>query len=694
MSNKAGSFLRNLGQFSPLDPRSRTLRLYPLKFSRPKISHSNWNLRNLLLNDFDNGIRTSIRYLFQDPFILKSGDGSLQRKGISIATFLRVDRHHCPRRLSFDSKHSLVSAPPFDDGLKKVNVNPEVSGGAGLSKEINPPPISYRKLSQECNSLSDVLDIFSNAPTFPSSTYFSAMWTIAKRMSEDQKRFEKQLMFGHPAFSQLCDQMMKETRIMYYDHLLFSLYAMVKLGVPQNTLVVQTSLRMVQERINECDERCLSVLSILLKEMDKCKNVDVLKAGLRILVHQQVWKIESIFTLQTVMKCIGKDTSIALKKKLEMKALKELDRFSLLNSQHMFEALAAMNHRSVALLNECSKKVIDNIHGCPFKILVSILRSCRELQYYNLDLCKGIADYVATTFDIWNLKQILLFLISFENLRFRPTDLMDLLMKKVVEKPESLNMRNIIFILYVYSSLNHTDKCQHKEFLEVMSSALTGCLHHISSENLLKAMYSFCIMNYFPLAPLNQLLQKEIINKLLTSGDTEKNVSRLHILDVCLKLDKVAYQHAIDLQLPLPPPSLSLSHSKVAQVLSSLLGGEEYFARNVQLPNNYHIDFEIRMDANRSQAFLFSEADVTSTNLRRVAVLCVPRSLYCLDLSHPRGFLAMKMRHLDVMGFHVILVKNWLMEKLKMEDASMFLKTKIYSVEAHPTTDVNLHNTY
>lgn len=47
-----------------------------------------------------------------------------------------------------------------------------------------------------------------------------------------------------------------------------------------------------------------------------------------------------------------------------------------------------------------------NIHGCPFKVLISILQSCRDLRYRNLDLFKGIADYVATTIDIWKLKQV------------------------------------------------------------------------------------------------------------------------------------------------------------------------------------------------------------------------------------------------------------------------------------------------
>ncbi|XP_036714495.1 FAST kinase domain-containing protein 2, mitochondrial isoform X2 [Balaenoptera musculus] len=579
MKNRAGSFLWNLRQFSTLVPTGRTVRLYPSGFCRPKIVYSNWNLFQSYLSNFDNRMQSSIRYLFQDALIFKSGGDGFQTKGISTVTVLTVDRLLCSRRLSFNSEH-FVS----DNGLKK-NFHHEPSNEDVLTKRTKPTPINCRKLSQECNSLSDVLDIFSKAPTFPSSNYFSAMWTIAKRMSDDQKRFEKQLMFNHPAFSQLCEQIMREAKIMHYDNLLFSLHAMVKLGIPQNTLLVQTLLRVVQERINECDETCLSVLSTILEAMEPCKNVDVLRAGLRMLVDQQAWKIERVFTLQTVMKCIGKDAPIGLKRKLEMKALKELDQFSVLNSQHMFAVLAAMNHRSIVLLNECSKIVTSNIHGCPFKILISILQSCRDLQYVNIDLFKGIADYVATTFDMWKLRKVLFLLILFENFGFRPVSLMDLFMKKAADEPGFLNVKSLVSILHVYSSLNHFHKCWTHEFLEVMASAVTGSLHHISSENLLNAVCSFCLMNHFPLAPINQLLQKDIIHDLLTS------------------------------------------------------------------------DFEIRMDANRSQVLPFSDVDaVTSaTNIQRVAVLCVPRSTYCLDSTHPRGFLAMKMRHLKVMGFHVIL---------------------------------------
>ncbi|CAO2624798.1 FAST kinase domain-containing protein 2, mitochondrial [Lemmus lemmus] len=667
MSNKAHTLLWSIEQLSALLPRSRVLRIYPLGFCRPEVVYSKWNPRKRLLNGFEDGLRPSVRYLFQG--VLKSVDGCTQTKSIRHTAVFKFGRVLCPRRLSSDSEHSLVSDGASDHDLMKINFH-HTSSEDVLTKKMRPTPMSHKKLAQECNSLSDVLDTFSRAPTFPSSSYFLAMWTIAKRISEDKRRFEIQLMFGHPAFNQLCEQMMREAKIMHYDHLLFSLNAIMKLGVPQNTLMVQTLLRMIQERINECDERCLSILSTALKTLEPCMNVNALRAGLRILVDQQVWKIEHIFTLQTVMKYIGKD----------MKALKELDRFSVLNSQHMFEVLAAMDHRSVVLLNECSKVVIDNIHGCPFKVLIGILQSCRDLRYQNEDLFKSIADYVATTFEIWKLKQVIFFLLLFEDLGFRHPGLMDKLMERVVDEPSALNMKNIVSILHVYSSLNHIRKGQNREFLEAMTSALTVHLHHISSENLLNTVYSFCLMNYFPLALINQLTEKNIINELLTSGDTEKNIHKLHVLNTCLKLDENAYYKATHIALPQPPLSPAHPNDKLAEVLSSLLEGDGCFSRNVQLPHNYHIDFEIRMDNNRTQVFSFSDVDATSaTNMQRVAVLCVPKSAYCLNSSHPRGLFAMKIRHLKAMGFHVVLIHNWELRKLRMEDAVAFVKAKIYS---------------
>ncbi|XP_060050029.1 FAST kinase domain-containing protein 2, mitochondrial isoform X2 [Erinaceus europaeus] len=420
--------------------------------------------------------------------------------------------------------------------------------------------------------------------------------------------------------------------------------------------------------------------------MEPCKNVDALQAGLRILVDQQLWNIEEIFTLQTLMRCIGKDAPTSLKRKLEMKALRELDRFSVLNSQRMFEVLAAMNYRSIPLLNECSKKVIGTIHGCPLKVLINIMQSCRDLRYYNSDLFRAIADYITVTFDVWKLKQVIFLLIVFENLGFRPVHLLDTFMKKIIDEPDILSMKNITCILHICSSLNHVNSCHTQEFLKVLTSALTGYLFHISSENLLNAVCSLCLMNHFPLAPMNQLLKQDVIQELLTSGDTERNANKLDILDRCLKLD-IPHYKAVEFVLPQLPSTPLPSNKKAEQVLSILLG-DGYFLKHMWLPHNYQVDFEIRMDTNTNRVLPVSDLDVaTSADTQRVAILCIPRSVYCLNSTHPKGFFAMKLRHLKLMGFHVILVNNWELEKLEMDDAITFLKNEIYSPRALPAAD-------
>lgn len=50
--------------------------------------------------------------------------------------------------------------------------------------------------------------------------------------------------------------------------------------------------------------------------------------------------------------------------------------------------------------------LVGNIHGIPFTRLFAVLNSCRELHYRDVDLLTDISDYIASTVDIWNNKQV------------------------------------------------------------------------------------------------------------------------------------------------------------------------------------------------------------------------------------------------------------------------------------------------
>lgn len=101
---------------------------------------------------------------------------------------------------------------------------------------------------QKCVSPCDVLDFAARSQV--SSKYvsncFSTMWMLKKKTLKSQKYDETKMMLEHPQFRQLCQHVMDEAKYMDSNDLAHTLLSVVKLGVPQNTLLVQTLLRTCQ----------------------------------------------------------------------------------------------------------------------------------------------------------------------------------------------------------------------------------------------------------------------------------------------------------------------------------------------------------------------------------------------------------------------------------------------------------------
>lgn len=115
-----------------------------------------------------------------------------------------------------------------------------------------------------CGSPSDVLDLTClYAPTVSQVSHcLTQMWSTTKKMSEEQARYELQLMFEHPAFEKLLQHTMRRVRFMTGEDIAYSLLCMVKLGVPQRSRVVQTFLRASQvggNRLSYSRQTCFHV---------------------------------------------------------------------------------------------------------------------------------------------------------------------------------------------------------------------------------------------------------------------------------------------------------------------------------------------------------------------------------------------------------------------------------------------------
>ncbi|XP_072117488.1 FAST kinase domain-containing protein 2, mitochondrial isoform X1 [Mobula birostris] len=538
---------------------------------------------------------------------------------------------------------------------------------------------------QQCTSPSDVLDLYrqSDVTWKHISNSLMAMWETTKKLSDDQKRYERKLMFEHPVFEKICQQTLKEVRLMRYSDLVYSLFALVKMGVSQDSHVIHTLLRASQERLNEFDERALSVLSSCLRSMEESKNVVALRAGLRLLVELRIPNIKTVMGLQTMMRCIGKESPLPLKKKLENKALSLLNQFTLPNSQYMFITLAAMGYRSYPLLEACSNRIIDNIHSIPFWRLVQILQSSKDLGYRNPALLTAAGNHMASMLAVWEVKQLITLLALLAEFGFRHIELMDGFAQMVPARSESLTFNHVLSTLRAYSLLNHYPEEGHIKFVETLIELFQSHMSKCSSVELLQGVYYLCLMGHYPPAVLNHLFQGEVLSKLQSSDNFNRasNKRMLQCIKLCMELENPSFAMPDIAGIAEPLATNIVVNTAMKEVVETILGDSSLYRCGSVLRDIHLIDFEFALDQERKHAVPFPQDDeiVQSTSVQRVAVLCAPVSAFCLGTGHPKDKLALEIRHLKALGYHVVLVSNHEFGKMSEDERVQFLTRAIFA---------------
>lgn len=533
----------------------------------------------------------------------------------------------------------------------------------------------FLKHLERCGSPSDVLDLtrLYSPTTRQVSNSLMHMWAVTKKMSEDQRRYELQLMFEHPGLEELLQKAMRSVGLMRHEDMVYSLLSMVNLGVPQSSRVVQTSLRTVQERLNDLNEKCLSILAACLEHMEDSPNVAALKAGMRLVVEERLQGIQSVATLQTVMRLLGKDAPKELKWKLERKALSMSEQFSVPNAQCMISTMVAMGFFSKPLLEVCSKKIVENLHGTPFSRLLQLLHSCRELQYRDARLLASVSDYVASTLDVWSNKQLLLLLSIFESLGFCPAAIMEVYADKVTSDPDTLTLKDLLCVLKVYSSLNYDLRDKRQPFLDSLTVALDSYLPKMSAFALLKSVYFLCLLGHFPPAPLEKLCQSATLQQLTGSKPLKNRERMFHTVDLCLRLDRPPLPQPLALPATSPAPPRSSVNPWLQEGLRILLEGQDHVVlqESVTAEDVYLIDAVVTKPAG-------AEASRPAGGSHRIAVLSVTLSKFCFGTSVPRGPLALKLRHLKLLGYDPLLVSEQEVKSLSEEERSHFLRSRIF----------------
>uniref|UniRef100_A0A673KWS6 FAST kinase domain-containing protein 2-like n=1 Tax=Sinocyclocheilus rhinocerous TaxID=307959 RepID=A0A673KWS6_9TELE len=520
--------------------------------------------------------------------------------------------------------------------IKRAAASPETSE---LSDKAERTPFYTHLQNSSCPT--DVLDTLKRFPASHQhlSSIFSRMWESSKRMTDEQRRCELQLMFEHPVFEEVCERTVTEAWRMRSEDLAYSLLAIVNLGVSQNTGVVQTLLRVIQERLNQFDIRSLSVLASCIREMENSRNVQALREALRLLLKDRIPEIQNVLVLQSMMRAVGKNSPILLKNELATKALSLADGFSPPNTQYMFSSLAA--------------KTFERLN-------------CAGLFFCCLLIC-----FVFYVF------QVILFLVTFENLLFRPVVLLDAFAERIIQKSESLTLKDLLSVLKVFSLLNHDLKEKKTPFLASVTMVLESYLPKMSPTDLLKAIHCLGLLEHFPQTPLEKLLQKDTLDQLLEKGKQSDKIQRwLHTLDLCLRLDKPQLPPSLtsvpDQHISVPAPAVTANQEVLSAVRSIV--GNDAVQDSVLEQSIYFIDCVITLS---SLSFCF-----------RIAVVCAPHTSFCFGTTHPRASLVIKLRHLEKLGYKPVLVPVLELNSKTEEEKIKMLQKLIFPCNVYTVCDM------
>ncbi|XP_034033349.1 FAST kinase domain-containing protein 2, mitochondrial isoform X2 [Thalassophryne amazonica] len=545
---------------------------------------------------------------------------------------------------------------------------------------------------QNCSRPSDVLDLISeyNGPHLKTNSCLTRMWTTVKNMSKEEQSRELQLMFEHPEFEKLLQKAMNAVGQMSTSDLSYSLWAMDRLRVPQRSRVVQTFLRACQEELNYFDNKSLRILASCLEHMDSSVNVSALKEGMRMQAENSLTTVKDPATLQTVIFLLGKDIPLYLKGKLERKAFMITDQLSSDEALDLMSTMAAVGFFSKPLLDIYSEKITENINGLSLRKLLTVLHSCRTLQYRNVNLLTAISNWIMSRMDQMSKKELILMLSAFEGILFCPADVLRAFAENIVSNREPLMRKDIVCVLKVYSSLNYDLHDLRQQFLDRLTEALESYLPVMSVPELLKAVYCLCLMGHFPTAPLEHLLQNSTLEQFnLSESKLPLGFPRMfQMVDLCLRLDcpplprQLTVPHRF-LDCPLPT-RLSvnpwLSHS-----LRVLLGdqSDKMLQEHVVVENIYLIDAVITKPLPLSErSSLESDGGSAPESSQRIAVICAPGSSFCG--STLRGPKAVMLRHLKVLGYHPVLIPQHQMKSVSDEKRIDFLRNMIFPEQHKP----------
>ncbi|XP_069877497.1 FAST kinase domain-containing protein 1, mitochondrial isoform X1 [Dipodomys merriami] len=315
-----------------------------------------------------------------------------------------------------------------------------------------------------------------------------------------------------------------------------------------------------------------------------------------------------------------------------------------------------------------------------------------EINYTNIS---GVASFISRTNYLSSL-------------------LLDRIASVVVQQIEKIHPFSILPILLPFSILNY-DPPQRDEFFGTCIRCINAYLGILDPLVLVFLGFSLATLEYFPEDLLKTIFNIKFLAKLDSQLEILPSSLRERVQFRLMELNRAVCLECPEFEIPWfhdrfcqqlfnkDTGNMSLAQQEIYRMLADILGGVNCVKASTLSPYYYTVDFECILDK-RKRPLPCGNRNITvgkqpgmywepSTQIvgsalppgaERIAFEFLDSRAFCRNLPHLKGKSAMKKRHLEILGYHVIQIPHfeWNSMAMSKKDARIrYLREHIFGTD-------------
>lgn len=444
--------------------------------------------------------------------------------------------------------------------------------------------------------------------------------------------------------------------------------------------------------------RAIHILSLFYEDKKKClETADKLWFGI-VDQSSQLEDPDSIVSVFSILPHLAKSRSIIMKI-LESKAVEQWQKYSSADILEILRVLVEMKYDSISpsFLKMISSWLAVNIHQVKESELLAIVYSLHQLDYMDDQLVCSLEKVVRLRgCTIQEPDLVPTICEACCHFRIRSPTLLEGASQYFLHHADKLTVPQILSIAKSFGTLDFHPSEGFK-FWETTESLLEAKFVQFRPFDVIQLLVSFLYIQKFPLNLTSRLFNPYFLDRLHSQQEEDIAISRreLKLFDAAMKLECRAYggpylprdKHHRSIELDSRIRRLAAA---LAGPLSELVGGDlsrlgsQVVLSSLPLHPLYIVDVMIYP----SQAATLLRFGFKTDNSDTTAVLILTPEHYDRTGQHLVGSQAMRVRHLRLMGFRVMVVNQSKASRLLMHPRQLreYLQVQYRQALTHEDT--------